>query len=115
MCGGRDFDRLLVDNVVKPWLLANFDLPEDLAGNPKFKRLIRVALAAAERAKIELYSKEEAIISSPENEISVGDQAGQEIYLDVPIQRPWLSLIFVWQINLITNKINMLNNINIKQ
>ena len=30
-------------------------------------------------------------------------------------QDAWLSLIFVWQINLITNKINMLNNINIKQ
>lgn len=29
MCGGRDFDRILFDNVVKPWLLDNFDLPED--------------------------------------------------------------------------------------
>ena len=29
MCGRRDFDRILFDNVVKPWLLENFDLPED--------------------------------------------------------------------------------------
>ena len=27
MCGGRDFDRLLLDSVVKPWLIDKFDLP----------------------------------------------------------------------------------------
>ena len=26
MCGGRDFDRLLLDDIVKPWLLENFYL-----------------------------------------------------------------------------------------
>jgi molecular chaperone DnaK len=31
MCGGRDFDRLLLDNLVKPWLLNHFDLPEDFS------------------------------------------------------------------------------------
>ena len=87
MCGGRDFDRLLFDNVVKPWLFDHFDLPEDLAGNPKFKKLNRVALWATEKAKIELSSKEEAVVSSAENEISTSDQAGQEIYLDAPLQR----------------------------
>ena len=30
MCGGRDFDRTLMDNIVKPWLLENFDLPEEV-------------------------------------------------------------------------------------
>ena len=28
MCGGRDFDRTLVDNIVRPWLDENFDLPD---------------------------------------------------------------------------------------
>ena len=37
MCGGRDFDRLLIDNVVKPWLFGNFDLPEDLSRCPFHK------------------------------------------------------------------------------
>ena len=37
MCGGRDFDRVLIDNVVRPWLLENFDLPEDFSINPNFK------------------------------------------------------------------------------
>ena len=87
MNGSQDFDRLLFDNVVKPWLFAHFDLPEDLACNPKFKQLNRVALWPTEKAKIELSSKEEAVVSSAENEISTSDQAGQEIYLDVPLQR----------------------------
>ncbi len=99
MCGGRDFDRLLLDNVVKPWLLDHFDLPEDLTGHPKFKKLNRIALWATEKAKIELSSKEEAVVSSPENEISMGDQAGQEIYLDVPIQRSVLDELIAQHLN----------------
>ena len=35
MCGGRDFDRSIVHNVAKPWLLKTFSLPEDFPGNPK--------------------------------------------------------------------------------
>ena len=31
MCGGRDFDRMLFDSIVKPWLLDNFKLPDDLS------------------------------------------------------------------------------------
>ena len=54
MCGGRDFDRILFDNIVKPWLLENFDLPEDLTTNPQFKSLLRMATWATEKAKIEL-------------------------------------------------------------
>jgi molecular chaperone DnaK len=52
MCGGRDFDRILFDNVVKPWLLDNFDLPEDLASNPQYKSLRTIATWAAEKAKL---------------------------------------------------------------
>ena len=50
MCGGRDFDRILFDNVVKPWLLENFDLPEDLAASPQFRSLLRMARSAAASA-----------------------------------------------------------------
>ena len=87
MCGGRDFDRLLVDNVIKPWLSENFDLPEDLSANPNYKSLLRLTAWAAERAKIELSSREEAIISLSETEARVRDQAGQEIYIDIPVAR----------------------------
>ena len=86
-CGGSDFDRLLVDNVIKPWLFENFDLAEDLSINPKYKSLLRLAKWAAERAKIELSAREEAIISLSEPEIRVRDRANQEIYVDIEVAR----------------------------
>ncbi|MCP5331456.1 MAG: Hsp70 family protein [Pseudomonadales bacterium] len=87
MCGGRDFDRILFDNIVKPWLLEHFDLPEDLTTNPQFKSLLRMATWATEKAKIELSQKEEAVVSLPETELGVRDQAGEEIYIDITIDR----------------------------
>lgn len=87
MCGGRDFDRVLVDNVVRPWLLKNFDLPEDFSVNPSFKSLIRLAAWATERAKIELSAREDSVISLSETEARVRDLNGNEIYLDIPLQR----------------------------
>jgi len=87
MCGGRDFDRVLVDNLVRPWLIENFDLPEDFSVNPAFKSLTRLAIWATERAKIELSAREEAIISLSETEARVKDLDGNEIYLDIPLQR----------------------------
>ena len=43
MCGGRDFDRVLFDSVIKPWLFENFSLPDDIAVNAKYKSLLRMA------------------------------------------------------------------------
>jgi molecular chaperone DnaK len=87
MCGGRDFDRILFDNVVKPWLLDTFDLPEDLSANPQFKPLLRMATWAAERAKIELSQKEDAVISLPETELGVRDRSGGDVYIDIAVDR----------------------------
>lgn len=87
MCGGRDFDRLLFDNIVKPWLLDNFDLPDDFSGNPQYKSLTRMATWASEKAKIELSSKDETVIQLSETELGVKDRAGSEIYLDIPFVR----------------------------
>jgi len=87
MCGGRDFDRLLVDNVVRPWLLENFDLPEDFSVNPSFRSLLRLAIWATERAKIELSAREDSVISLSEIEAGVRDLNGKEIYLDIPLNR----------------------------
>jgi molecular chaperone DnaK len=87
MCGGRDFDRMLFDNVVKPWLIDHFNLPDDLTGNPQYKPLLRMATWAAEKAKIELSQREDVVISLPETELGVRDLAGEEIYLDIGIDR----------------------------
>jgi molecular chaperone DnaK len=87
MCGGRDFDRLLFDNTVKPWLMEHFDLPEDLSTESKYKPLLRMANWATEKAKIELSQKDEAVISLPEAELGVRDLAGEEIYIDIAVTR----------------------------
>lgn len=91
MCGGRDFDRLLVDNVVKPWLRDNFDLPGDFSSHPDFKGLMRLAVWAVERAKIELSSREDAVVSLSEMEARTRDQAGEEVYIDIPVSRVTLN------------------------
>ena len=87
MCGGRDFDRLLVDNVIKPWLFDNFDLPEDLSSNSSYKSLLRVAAWATERAKIELSAREETIVSLSETEARIRDRTGRDVYIDVSLTR----------------------------
>lgn len=87
MCGGRDFDRVLVDNIVRPWLLENFNLPKDFSVNPSFKSLIQLATWATERAKVELSAREDSVISLSETEARIRDLNGAEIYLDIPLQR----------------------------
>lgn len=87
MCGGRDFDRVLFDNVVKPWLFDNFELPENLSGSPQFKSLVRMATWAAEKAKIELSLKEVAVVSLSETDLGVRDLSGEEIYVDITLDR----------------------------
>ena len=90
MCGSRDFDRLIVDNVIKPWLFENFDMPEDLSTKPNYKSLLRLAAWAAEQAKIELSAREEAIISLSETEARVRDESNHEIYVDIAVSRTTL-------------------------
>ena len=46
-----------------------------------------MATWAAERAKIELSQRDEAVISLPESELGVRDLAGGEIYLDIALGR----------------------------
>ncbi len=87
MLGGRDFDRMIVQNIVRPWLLANFDLPETFHRDAPYRRLIRVAQMAAEKAKIDLSTLDEASIFASDDEVRLMDQSESEIFLDVPITR----------------------------
>lgn len=86
-CGGRNFDRLLVDNDVFPWLLENFNLPEDFAESPIYHALIRQVIRSTEDAKIELSSREEAVIRLDEMEAGTPDLSGKDIYVDIPLRR----------------------------
>jgi molecular chaperone DnaK len=87
MCGGTDFDRSILDNIVKPWLISNFDVPEDFSINQKYKSLLRMCLWASEKAKIELSAKEDSVISLTEADLGISDESGSEIYVDIPFTR----------------------------
>jgi len=88
MCGGRDFDRLLVERIVTPWLLSHFRLPVEFAADTKYRRLPKLAAWAAEKAKIQLsFSSPSALISLSEDDVRLEDQAGHAIYLDIPVER----------------------------
>ncbi len=87
MLGGRDFDRMIVNEIVRPWLVANFDLPDNFQRDPQYARLIRIAQLAAEKAKIDLSSLEEASIFASDDEVRLMDQNESEIFLDAPITR----------------------------
>ena len=93
MCGGREIDRALLSEIVKPWLVENFDLGEDFVLNPKFKTLLRMATWAAEKAKIELSQTEDSVIALSESEIGVRDLSDAEIYVDIALDRNQLDAL----------------------
>ena len=87
MCGGRDIDRMVFNQIVVPWLRANFSLPEDFLINRKYKTFCRVAQWATERAKIELSANETSTIALSEGEARTTDEDGNEMYLDIDLNR----------------------------
>lgn len=87
MLGGRDFDRRIVQEIIRPWLLQNFNLPEDILRDPKYKRLARVCQLAAEKAKIDLSARETTTIFASDDEIKTEDISGANVFLDVRLTR----------------------------
>jgi molecular chaperone DnaK len=89
MCGGRDFDRAIFDDIVRPWLAGHFSLPAEFQSDPAYKTLTRWALAASENAKIALSSVREAMISLSVADVPdpIRDRDGAEIYFDIPLRR----------------------------
>ena len=91
MCGGRDFDRSIFDNVVKPWLLEKFDFGDGLVASGKYRKVLNIATWVAEKAKIELSQNDEAIISCPETDIGLQDESGNDVYIDITLTRQQLN------------------------
>ena len=85
MLGGRDFDRVVVNNIIRPWLLDKFALPDDF---PKSRpKLIRQAAFAAEAAKIELSARGAATVFASEDDLRITDDNGEDVYLEIPVSR----------------------------
>jgi len=87
MCGGRDIDRMVFNQVVIPWLRKTFELPEDFLINRKYKSFCRVAQWATERAKMELSAMETSTIALSEGEARTMDESGNEMYIDIDLSR----------------------------
>ena len=87
MLGGRDFDRNLLNSVVRPWLLSKFDLPNDFQKDPAYQRLLRLAQYQCERSKVSLSTQTVDRIFADENQLGAKDRAGTPIYLDIEITR----------------------------
>jgi molecular chaperone DnaK len=87
VCGGKDWDRIIFDKVIKPWVSDKFKLPDDFTADNNFKCLHTIGLFAAEKAKISLSTQESAAIYMDENEIDCKDLNGKNIYFDVPFTR----------------------------
>lgn len=87
MLGGADFDRAIVNNLVRPWLLENFDLLENFQADAQYSRLIRIASYRAELCKIALSSQQVDYVSADESQVGTKDRAGNDIYLDVEVTR----------------------------
>lgn len=87
MLGGRDFDRIIFDSIVRPWLTQTFDLPADFQRNDKYSHLADVCDHAAEKAKIQLSASSTASIFATEDEVRATDEDGKEIYISIDLTR----------------------------
>jgi len=87
MLGGRDFDRIIFDSIVRPWLTQTFNLPADFQRSDKYSHLADVCRHAAEKAKIQLSASSTASIFATEDEVRATDEDGEEIYISIDLTR----------------------------
>jgi molecular chaperone DnaK len=99
MLGGRDFDRAIVNSVIRPWLLTNFALPDDFQKHEGYQRLIRVAYYRVEASKIALSTQESDRIFADESQVGAKDENGTDIYLDVELHRSELEQLVAADVN----------------
>lgn len=93
MCGGRDWDRLIYNNIVIPWLKNKFVLPDDFLINERYRLVHRLGKFAAEQAKIELSTYPETVIKLDEDQLRCTDLERSELYLDIPFSQKELNAL----------------------
>jgi len=89
--GGVDFDWKIVENIVHPVLIKEYNLP-DLGRSKEYQMLNAVLKNAAEEAKIELSVRDEASIIVHPREI-MKDSDGKVIDIAIPIKRDQFELL----------------------
>lgn len=93
MLGGRDFDRIIFDSIVRPWLMQTFNLPADFQRNDRYSHLADVCRHAAEKAKIQLSASSTASIFATEDEVRATDEDGEEIYISIDLTREQMTAL----------------------
>jgi molecular chaperone DnaK len=99
MLGGGDFDRSILNAIIHPWVHTHFDIADNANADAAFKRMFAIARHAAERAKIELSSREDTTIYVSEDETRVLDQSGKEIFIEIPFSRKQLNDLIIERID----------------
>ena len=74
----------LVNAIVRPWLIENFSMPVDFQKHPRYRRVVGIAQLAADKAKIDLSTMERTTIHAADEDVRVVDDAGNDVYLDIP-------------------------------
>ena len=90
MLGGRDFDRVILDSIVRPWLVEHYRLPPNPESDPAYKRLLAIARYRSEQAKIELSDRDAATVFVSDEDARAEDLNGEPIYVDVTVTRSQL-------------------------
>jgi len=89
--GGKDFDWKIVENIIHPMLIKEYNLP-NLGRSEDYQMLNAVLKNAAEEAKIELSVRDEASIIVHPREI-IKDKDGEVIDIVIPIKRNQFELL----------------------
>ncbi len=89
--GGKDFDWKIVENIIHPVLIKEYNLP-NLGRSEEYRMLNAVLKSAAEEAKIELSVRDEASIIVHPREI-IKDRDGKAIDIVIPIKQNQFELL----------------------
>ena len=93
MCGGRDIDRTLYEKMVTPWIERTFRMEPNWKESDAWKKNGQkrgLCEYAIEQAKIRLSAGETTRITLEEKELGVLDQASNEMYLEIELNRTTL-------------------------
>ena len=82
--GGKDFDNLIIDSVIRPAIQEKFNVTNFDRNNPDLRSVFARLKALAEAAKIELSQYDKTII---EVEDIGKDDKGKEIYVSIELKR----------------------------
>lgn len=91
--GGKDLDWLIVEHLILPKLSAQYAIDSWKRDNPAKKAQLSLLKHLAEDAKIRLSTEEEATITIESGHLSLEDDRGDEVSLDLVVRRAELEAL----------------------